>query len=535
LGYASALKRLLIIVAYTIAFWIALPMALFGLGFKLDDLWRVTRAPWLPGVVVGMAGFALVGWAMFGLWRFGHSVPVSALPPPHLVTSGAYGWMRHPIYLGFQLALIGSALLAGSPGSLVLTGPVLLLGWLLYARREERALVRRFGSEYVLYQTEVGIFPQPPLYRIGQALIRLGALPVHVHDGVELPAGPVVLVSNHACYLDPSYLTRVTRRHIRFLTTAEVFRDPLSAAFFRCCGAIPLRRYRADLAAARRLVWLLEHDAVVGVFVEGERSPLGTYQGALSHVARTLARLEVPIIPVGISGSYDAGPRWAGVLRRTPVTLRIGRPVTFGAAPPEEAIDAAIANLIEEPEPRVRLAGLPTERVRRVLWACPRCRDEDGWLPAQLCCAQCGARWTPTADGRLIGDRGDATTLGRLALPLFAAPAPGGVMVCDAAGFYEPAGLAQIRALEPLGYGALRVSPDGVEFRNVCLARDSIRSVTTERADTLQVATAAGMWQFRPTHESVFRLHCCLGSLHRRQVDFPLTPNDLNRNAFVGG
>ena len=72
-----------------------------------------------------------------------------------------------------------------------------------------------------------------------------------------------------------------------------------------------------------------------------------------------------------------------------------------------------------------------------------------------------------------------------------------------------------IRPLEPLGAGTLLLTPEALTFTPgapgaftpLTLPMRQIRSVTTERADTLQVATATGVWQFRPDTMSVFRLH----------------------------
>lgn len=63
-----------------------------------------------------------------------------------------------------------------------------------------------------------------------------------------------------------------------------------------------------------------------------------------------------------------------------------------------------------------------------------------------------------------------------------------------------------VRPLEPLGEGNLRLDCSGLAFDGLSLPLADIRSVTTERADTLQVATSSAMWQFRPTAESAFRL-----------------------------
>jgi 1-acyl-sn-glycerol-3-phosphate acyltransferase len=500
------MKRAAIVITYAVVFWILLPLGLVRSGFALDSILDLPRAAWPGGPFVLIAGLLFVAWATFDLWRRGHGPPVSALPPPQLVATGAYGLVRHPIYLGFHLALIGLALWLGSAGCLIVSGPLFLVGWLLYARNEERALLRRFGSEYEIYRTQVGVFPRMPLYSIGQALIACGALPVELRQPADLPDGPLVLIANHRCYLDPAYLTRVTHRRIRFVATAEVFRNRWSAVVLRACGAVPLRRYRADLQAARTLLWLLQHDAVIGIFVEGERSPLGTYQGAPRHLARTLSRLGVPVVPVGISGDYDAGPRWADHLRRRPIVLRVGSPLTWGSCEPADVIDNALRSLIDDPIPPVHVTGLPREPLRRVLWACPRCGDELRWIAAAFLCLACGARWEPTADGLFQNKSGQRLALAELAAALFDDPVPDGVLECQATAFHETCTTSAIRALEYLGAGVLHVDSDGLVWGSLCLPMAQVHSVSTERADTLQVATATEMWQFRPATESVFRL-----------------------------
>ncbi len=72
-----------------------------------------------------------------------------------------------------------------------------------------------------------------------------------------------------------------------------------------------------------------------------------------------------------------------------------------------------------------------------------------------------------------------------------------------------------IRTLEPLGNGTLRLThetltftPDTAgSFAPRAISMWQIRSATTERADTLQIATAQEAWQFKPGAMSVFRLH----------------------------
>ena len=103
---------------------------------------------WL-GVAVFVAGGALRLWPVFVLGdRFSGLV---AIQPGHtLVTTGIYGVIRHPSYLGALVNAIGWALAFRSAVGVLLT--VLTLAPLLARIRAEEALLRlQFGNEYNAY------------------------------------------------------------------------------------------------------------------------------------------------------------------------------------------------------------------------------------------------------------------------------------------------------------------------------------------------------------------------------------------------
>ncbi|HZC06264.1 MAG TPA: 1-acyl-sn-glycerol-3-phosphate acyltransferase [Ktedonobacterales bacterium] len=523
-------KRYSTVALYVVAFWVALPLALVMAGRGLDAALHLALAPSAWGWALLIGGLAFVAWAALWLRIRGDGLPVSALPPPRLVVSGPYGLVRHPMYLGYNVALIGLALILGSPGLLILGGPVFLLGWVIYALIEERSLRRRFGAEYRAYQVEVAIWPRLPLYRIIQILVAARALPVTVEGRANLPRGPYVIVANHACYMDPAFLSRLTWRPIRFLATAEAFRPRLFGWALRRSGAIPLRRYRVDSVACRAMLHRLAYGEIVGLFVEGERSPLGVYEGAMPRAAGIIARLGVPVIPVGINGDYDAGPRWSDTLRRRPVTLRVGPPIDFTGKDPRQALDVAISALLDTDGPRVHLKGLPRAKLSRVLWACPRCLDEPQWDAAALRCGACGARFTPTPDGLFADADGRTQTLATLGERLVAVAHSVPEITCDAQGAYERKPVGPIRPLEPIGAGSLHLSREALTFTPhapsacapVSIPMWRIRSVTTERADTLQVATATSVWQFQPSGASAFRLYQIVMAWASPRLERPL-------------
>ena len=96
------------------------------------------------------AGGALRLWPVFVLGdRFSGLV---AIQPGHrLVTSGVYGVIRHPSYLGLLISSLGWGL-AFRSGIGVLLAALLVPPLLARIKAEERLLRSQFGSEYDAYR-----------------------------------------------------------------------------------------------------------------------------------------------------------------------------------------------------------------------------------------------------------------------------------------------------------------------------------------------------------------------------------------------
>jgi len=155
----SATTRALVVLAYFLGFWVGLPIVLVAVGRGIDARLGWATPPSPLGLVPLVAGLGLMGASMRALWREGRGLPVSALPPAALVTSGVYAICRHPIYVGFNLLVLGGGLLLGSRGLTVVVAPVFLPVWWVYASVEERGLRRRFGGAYESYCDDVGMLP----------------------------------------------------------------------------------------------------------------------------------------------------------------------------------------------------------------------------------------------------------------------------------------------------------------------------------------------------------------------------------------
>lgn len=103
---------------------------------------------WL-GVGLCLAGFAFAVWARLHLGR-NWGMPMSLRQGHELVTSGPYAYVRHPIYTGILLAMIGSMLARG----LVWLLPFFLgfAYFLFSARTEEKMMVAQFPEAYPAYR-----------------------------------------------------------------------------------------------------------------------------------------------------------------------------------------------------------------------------------------------------------------------------------------------------------------------------------------------------------------------------------------------
>jgi len=118
--------------------------------FKVDEA-AATGNPWLAGIglAVFVLGLALAVWARVYLGR-NWGMPMSEKADPELVTTGPYGRVRHPIYGGIIVAMVGTAM-AVSPYWLIAV-PILGAYFLVSAVVEERTMAKLFPAAYPPYK-----------------------------------------------------------------------------------------------------------------------------------------------------------------------------------------------------------------------------------------------------------------------------------------------------------------------------------------------------------------------------------------------
>ena len=111
----------------------------------------VTATPWRLGLGLALflLGLALAVWARLYLGR-NWGVPMTRKEDPELVTTGPYRSIRHPIYTGIILAMVGTAV---AISWYWLVAAIVLGAYFVYsAVSEERYLAEQFSDAYPAYQ-----------------------------------------------------------------------------------------------------------------------------------------------------------------------------------------------------------------------------------------------------------------------------------------------------------------------------------------------------------------------------------------------
>lgn len=132
-------------IAYGSLFAVIIPIYLYLLSQKLTIDLPLVLSPNIGGVFA-LVGLIIMCWAMLDIKMKGKGLPMNAYPPKKLVTDGIYGWIAHPIYVGFSLIVFGGAIVMKSSSGVYILTPVVIAGCVALAiGYENHDLKQRFG------------------------------------------------------------------------------------------------------------------------------------------------------------------------------------------------------------------------------------------------------------------------------------------------------------------------------------------------------------------------------------------------------
>jgi len=181
--------------------------------------------------------------------------------------------------------------------------------------------------------------------------------------------GPVLILANHESFLDPIVLGVAIPRHVQQLARKTLFRNRFFGALLRSLHAFPVDQEGVAKEGLRKVLDFLRAGEAVVVFPEGERSFTGQIQPFKPGIHLLLRRAQVPVIPVGVAGAFEALPRTARLPRLSPlflpatgtdVVVSIGRPVL-----PQRYTGLDREQLLSELFREVQAVQARAERLRR--------------------------------------------------------------------------------------------------------------------------------------------------------------------------
>jgi 1-acyl-sn-glycerol-3-phosphate acyltransferase len=193
-------------------------------------------------------------------------------------------------------------------------------------------------------------------YAFARALIADGSRLVYrarIHGRDKLPTtGGYVLAPSHRSMMDIPLAAVLTKRRLRYMGKASLFKIPVLGWFFRVLGGFEVQRDGTDRKALRDAIGMLQGGEILLVYPEGTRQRGAKIEPLQPGAAYLALRAGVPIVPVGMAGTEE-------ILRDHPlpiphfrrVDIVIGEPLIpparDGHAVPRAQVDALTAQLHE--------------------------------------------------------------------------------------------------------------------------------------------------------------------------------------------
>ena len=161
---------------------------------------------------------------------------------------------------------------------------------------------------------------------VSRAFLWIAGIPFTVQGLDRLPAGPCVVVANHASYLDAIAIAAALPPDFAFVIKKEMVRVPLASLLLRRLGSQFVERFDRHKGASdtRRVLKLAAAGKSLMFFPEGtfdETRQIGKFMGG---AFATALRSQMPVVAVAIHGTRDVLPPGGGLsVYRMPIRVEV--------------------------------------------------------------------------------------------------------------------------------------------------------------------------------------------------------------------
>ncbi len=145
--------------------------------------------------------------------------------------------------------------------------------------------------------------------------------------------GAFIVAANHASYMD-HFIIMCTlvphlNRKVHFLSKKEHFSNPIKSMWHKWAGAIPLDRQSGGKEALKWAVQALKQGKIIAIHPEGTRTLTGKLQEGKTGTARLSLAAKVPVVPIGLIGTFEILPKGKYIPKLKRATMNIGKPIYF--------------------------------------------------------------------------------------------------------------------------------------------------------------------------------------------------------------
>jgi 1-acyl-sn-glycerol-3-phosphate acyltransferase len=148
-------------------------------------------------------------------------------------------------------------------------------------------------------------------------------------SGVEhIPKeGAYLIAVNHVSLYDPPLVMAFWPSTAEAVGASDVWQRPGQSLLVRWYGVIPVRRYEYDRSALQAIQTALDAGRPLMIMPEGGRSHAPGMRRAEPGVAYIVEKTDIPVVPVGVTGTTDDFFQRAIRGGRPSVHLAIGEPL----------------------------------------------------------------------------------------------------------------------------------------------------------------------------------------------------------------
>lgn len=195
---------------------------------------------------------------------------------------------------------------------------------------------------------------------------------------------PFVIIANHVNFWDPFFISDYLTQEIHYITSDNIFRDPIFKYFMKLFGSIPKSKFIPDTQTIRLAIKTVEKGASVGLFPEANRSWDGNNLSIVSSTGKLVKMLGLTLIGAKIKGAYLSLPRWAEKKRKGKVIIEFStilkkeevRSLSYEQI--NEVIKKWIKHSDDEFEEKNKYKYIGKDLahfLEQILYICPKCKS----------------------------------------------------------------------------------------------------------------------------------------------------------------